>query len=201
MNNLRRAEPQRSDSLRNRQRLIDVVGEQLQTGNDNMTMTAVARLAGLSVPTAYRYFADVDAIKNAYLFTAVEELRKFSDACDATGIDLFRAVMTEWFRIQLEQGPAIVRVRSRSGFLERLHGNDMIIAEVKHAWQRPIRELLRGHGLQDVDADIALYFHNLLFDPREIIDLRNDTGMTDDSLRETLTRVYLSAIRSWNATK
>ncbi|GAB3263694.1 TetR/AcrR family transcriptional regulator [Arthrobacter pigmenti] len=200
MVDIQRADPQRVDSTRHRRKLIQVVSEQLRTGHENLTMTGVARAAELSVPTAYRYFSGVDDIKSAFLESIVRELRIFSQASDLHGAALFDAVLAEWFRIQESQGTAIINVRSRRGFLQRLREGDPVIAEVAGAWRRPIAELLREHRIDGVDPDITLYFYNLIFDPREINDLRRSEFAYPDSdpqLRELLTRVFLSAVRQW----
>lgn len=199
MVDIQRANPQRADSTRNRQKLIEVVANHLRTSNDPLSMTKVAKEAELSVPTAYRYFSDIEDIKSAYLEGVVSDLRVFSEASELHGAALFDAVLAEWFRIQESQGLAIIHVRSRRGFLQRLHSDDAVIGEVARTWRNPIAELLEEHGISNVDPDIALYFYNLIFDPREIHDLRIETGQdrATEHLRRLLTKIYLSAVAQW----
>ncbi len=159
-------------------------------------MPLVAERAGLSVATAYRYFPSLDTLINAYLLSTLVELRNYSHDCPKTGLALFEDVVAERFRLAHRYGAATVQARSRQGFLARLREQDEVITAVRDIWERPIRCVMRHFDIPDEHFDHALFLHNILFDPREILDLICD-GRSDRAARERLTQAYYGALRGW----
>jgi AcrR family transcriptional regulator len=186
----------RSDTVRNRRRLLDAAGGLLREAPDTVTVPAVARQAGLSPATAYRYFSDLEQLRVAYLHDVVAALRDYSQACPASGADLFEKTVHEWGRLIEQHGTAMVQLRSRRGFLERLHDNDKVVATVRDAWERPILEVMTTLNIPAGYFERALQLCNLLVDPREILDLLG-TGMTMPHVLEHLTNTYYGAIAAW----
>jgi AcrR family transcriptional regulator len=186
----------RSDAIRNRRGLLAAAGELLREAPDTVTVLAVARRAGLSPATAYRYFPTLEQLRAAYLHEVVLALRDYSQACGATGTDLFEETLHEWGRLLEEHGTAMVALRSRRGFLERLRANDDVITTVRDAWERPIRAVMATLNTPPEYFDHALQLCNLLVDPREILDLLA-TGMTMPHVLDHLTRTYYGAITAW----
>lgn len=188
--------PRRRDAVRNRRRLLEAAGEILRTRPADVSMPVVANLAGLSVATAYRYFPTLDELLNTYLHQVITLLRDYSHDCPKTGAALFEDVVGEWGRLLQTYGAAMIQLRSRRGLLERLREGDPVITTVRDAWERPIRSLMRELGVADDRFDDALFLYNLLFDPREVLDLIG-AGMSQDSARRLLVTTYYGALMAF----
>lgn len=186
----------RRDAVRNRRRLLEAAGEILRTDPGAAAMPLVAERAGLSVATAYRYFPSIDELLGAYLHSVIVQLRNYSHDCPKTGIALFEDVAAEWARLLRTYGTAMVQLRSRRGFLARLRGGDELITSVRDAWERPIRSVMRHLGVPDEHFDHALFLYNLMFDPREILDLTG-TGLPEQVALRNLAQAYYGALRGW----
>jgi AcrR family transcriptional regulator len=187
----------RSDTLRNRRRLLEAVGELARESPDQLTMQAVASRAEIGPATAYRYYSSMEDLLGAYVLSVVEELRDFSVTSTAQGLPLFNAVVDKWVDLLAEHGPALVQLRSRRGYLERLHSGNEIIAAVRDAWREPVRGLLDDIGLPDKMLEYALFLSNMIFDPREIQDLLRETAMSRRDVITRLTEAYRGALRGW----
>jgi AcrR family transcriptional regulator len=187
----------RSDTRRNRRRLLDAVGELAREAPGQLTMQAVASRAEIGPATAYRYYSSMDDVLAAYVLSVVEELRDFSARSTAEGRPLFDSVVDKWVDLLAEHGPALVQLRSRQGYLERLNDGDAIITAVRDAWNGPVLGLLDDIGLPNEMIGYALFLCNMMFDPREIQDL---VQVADLSRREVITRLteaYSGALRGW----
>ncbi|MEU8729514.1 TetR family transcriptional regulator [Streptomyces tendae] len=187
----------RSDTRRNHRRLLKAVGELAREAPDQLTMQAVASRAEIGPATAYRYYSSVDDVLAAYVLSVVEELRDFSLASTAQGRPLFDSLVDKWVDLLAEHGPALVQLRSRRGYLERLHDGNEIIVALRDAWSEPVRGLLDDIGLAGVRHEHALFLGNMLFDPREIQDLLRETGLTRREVVARLTEAYCGALRGW----
>jgi AcrR family transcriptional regulator len=159
-------------------------------------MPAIAERAGLSTATAYRYYSALDDLLNEYLHRVIVTLRDYSHDCPKTGPALFADVAQEWARLLASYGTAMVQLRSRSGFLTRLRGNDPVISTVREAWERPVRGVMRHLAIPDEHFEHALFLCNIMFDPREILDLI-DTGLTREEALNHLTQAYSHALIGW----
>lgn len=187
----------RSDTRRNRRRLLEAVGEIARESPEQLTMRDVAIRAEIGPATAYRYYSTMDDVLAAYVLGVVEELRDFSVSSSAEGRPLLDAVVDRWVDLLAEHGPAMVQLRSRRGFLQRLHdGNETIIA-VREAWSRPVEGLLAELGLPSQMLEYALFLSNMMYDPREIHDLLQESGMSRREITARLTEAYLGALRGW----
>jgi AcrR family transcriptional regulator len=187
----------RSDTRRNRRRLLEAVGQIAREAPDHLTMKDVANRAEIGPATAYRYYSTMDDVLSAYVLGVVEELRDFSVSSSAAGRPLFDAVVDRWIDLLAEHGPVMVQLRSRRGFLERLHDGNETIAAVRQAWSRPIEGVLADLGLPARMLEHALFLHNMMYDPREIQDLFQETGMSRREITTRLTEAYLGALRGW----
>ncbi|WP_406221693.1 TetR/AcrR family transcriptional regulator [Streptomyces canus] len=186
----------RRDAVRNRRRLLEAAGETLRTESGAVTMALVAEQADLSLATAYRYFPSVEELLKDYLLGVIVQLRNRSHDCPKTGTDLFEEVVREWARLVRSYGPAMVQIRSRTGFLTRLRANDEVITPVRDAWERPIRSVMRYLDVPDEHFDHALFLYNAMFDPREILDLVG-TGLSEEAAISRLTSAYYGALQGW----
>lgn len=187
----------RSDTRRNRRRLLEAVGQLARETPDQLTMQAVAARAEIGPATAYRYYSSVDDVLAAYVLSVVEELRDFSETSTAQGRPLFDAVVDKWVDLLAEHGPALVQLRSRRGFLERLHSGNAIIAALRDAWSGPVRGLLDDLDLPAEMLESALFLSNMIFDPREIQDLSRETTLSRGEIITRLTEAYRGALRGW----
>ncbi|GAA1559691.1 TetR family transcriptional regulator [Kribbella lupini] len=182
--------------MRNRQRLLDATAEVLRAEPDDLSIPTVAARAGLSVATTYRYFPSLEDLLTNYMLGVVVQLRDYSHDCTKTGTALFEDVATHWARQLRLHGPAMVQLRSRRGFLRRLRDNDELTGVVRDAWERPIRGVLRQLGVSDDHFDHALFLYNVLFDPREVLDLV-DTGLREAEAVRRLVAAYYAAVQGW----
>ncbi|WP_407727510.1 TetR/AcrR family transcriptional regulator (plasmid) [Rhodococcoides fascians] len=183
----------RKDAVRNRRRMLKAAGELLREDPQTATIPAIADRAEISAATVYRYFSSADALLGAYLYEVIVQLRDFSHDCPKSGIALLDAVLTEWGSLLELYGDAMVLLRSHDGFLHRLHNGDDLIQAVRDAWERPIRAVLRSKGIDDSHFEHALFLYNLMFDPREVLDLAREQGSMQTSL-SLLTGAYLGAL-------
>lgn len=186
----------RIDAQRNRARLLRAAGALFRT-DESVTMPAIAERAELSVATAYRFFPSLHDLRSEYLRSVIAELADYSERSAATGGALFDDVLGEWLRLQQKYGDAIIHLRSREGYLTRLHSGEPVITTVRLAWSEPVGQLLAHLGIQDLDIEDALYLHNILFDPRDVRDLRSQRGWTDAVIARRLTDAYCALLRSW----
>ncbi|MGP3934786.1 TetR/AcrR family transcriptional regulator [Nonomuraea sp. KM88] len=186
----------RKDAVRNRQRLLDAAGEIIRTSPEGVTMAKIAKAAGLSTATAYRYFPTLGELLSHYLYSVLVQLRDFSHDCSATGLELYSRVIDEWIRLVHVYGRTMVQLRPRTGLLARLHGNDPVIGASRDAWERPIRAVLRSEKITDDIFEPAFFLHNMMFDAREILDL-SDLGLSDDEIKRRLVSAYKGAVRGW----
>jgi AcrR family transcriptional regulator len=178
--------------------MMEAVRDLVREAPDDLTMQAIAARAEVGSATAYRYYSGVDEILATYTLRVVEELRSFSEASTAEGRDRFDAVLTMWTELLDRHGPVMVRLRSHRGFLERLGASDPIIATWVAAWTEPVTALLADCGLPREQLRDALFLCNIVFDPREIGDLRTESDLSLDVIRARLTSAYLGALRGWN---
>ncbi|MEV4889792.1 TetR/AcrR family transcriptional regulator [Nonomuraea sp. NPDC050547] len=188
----------RSDTRRNRRRLLEAVGELAREAPDQLTMQAVASRAEIGPATAYRYYSTVEDVLAAYVLSVVEELRDFTAASTAEGQPLFDSVVDKWVDLLAEHGPALVQIRSRRGYLERLHNGNEIITALRDAWAEPVRGLLADIGLPDDIIEYALFLNNMMYDPREIQDLLQETDLSRREVITRLTEAYRGALRGWS---
>ncbi len=187
----------RSDTRRNRRRLLEAVGELAREAPDQITIQAVASRAEIGPATAYRYFSSMEEVLAAYVLSVVEELSDFTATSTAQGRPLFDAVVDKWVDLLAEHGPALVQLRSRRGYLERLHDGNEIIATMRDAWDEPVRGLLDDIGLPEEMLEYALFLNNMIFDPREVQDLLRETHLSRREIITRLIEAYCGALRGW----
>ena len=185
----------RRTTQRTQRRLLNAAGELLRLDPSHATMPAIAERADLSIATAYRYFPTLEELHSAYLHSVAVNLRDFSLGCSLHGTKLFEEVAYRWVRLLRTYGKAMIQVRSREGFLSRLHAGDPVITTIRETWERPIREVMRELGLDEEHFDYALMVYNALFDPREIGDLMENRGSrSEQEVLEGHIRIYYGAL-------
>jgi AcrR family transcriptional regulator len=85
MNSPAKGRPTRSDSVRNRERLLVAAREVFAEKGHDATLNEIARHAGVGVGTAYRHFPNKQAIAAQFLTDATEQIAQ--DAQAALAID------------------------------------------------------------------------------------------------------------------
>ncbi|KDF01480.1 TetR family transcriptional regulator [Mycolicibacterium aromaticivorans JS19b1 = JCM 16368] len=68
------AERVRADALRNRERLLEVATAAFASGEDQVTLEAIARRAGVGIGTLYRHFPSREALTEAVYRTELAEV-------------------------------------------------------------------------------------------------------------------------------
>ena len=187
----------RSDTLRNRRRLFEAVRELAREAPDELTMQAVASRAEIGPATAYRYYSSLEEVLAAYVLSVVQELNEFTTESTAQGRPLFDAAVDKWLDLLVEHGPALVQLRSRRGYLERLHNGNEIIETMRNAWSEPVLALLGDLELPTKMLEHALFLNNMIYDPREVLDLMNETSLSRREIVTRLTEAFCGALRGW----
>jgi len=147
--------------------------------------------------TAYRHFSSVEEILHAFRAQVGSELRDFSARQTTRGMVRLEAVSRCWVSLVLEHGGAMAQMRSHRGYLERLREGTGYLAPQAEALAEPLRQTTEELGLGDL-GDEALFLWNLLFDPRDILDLIK-SGHTEDEAATRLVAALRGALIGWSA--
>jgi AcrR family transcriptional regulator len=186
----------RSDTRRNRKHLIKAAGELYASAAGPVNMVDLAKHAEISTATAYRNFASVAEVLQAYRYEVGLHLRDFSFKQDLKGLELLDAVSRKWVSLVVKSGAAMVHTRSPEGYLARLRQGAEYLQVQADALERPLREATEELGLGDL-GDEAMFLWNILFDPREIFDLINTMGLTKDRAAALLMSTLRGALTGW----
>jgi AcrR family transcriptional regulator len=160
-------------------------------------MQSAAARAGIGTATAYRYFSTLDDLIAAYVLEVFEGMRTFSRDCQRTGTRLFEAVLERWIEEVLRNGKAMVQLRSRAGYLDRLDSGDAVIARAREIWERPLAGLLNELNLPSDMLRPAMFLTNVLTDPREILDLHETEKLSVREIRARLCGAITGSITGW----
>ena len=188
----------RSDTQRNRRQLIQAAGQLFATRRGPISMTDIAKHAEISSATAYRHFASVEEVLAEYRFGVGEKLRDYSLKQESSGLELLALVSRKWVDLVVRHGGAMLHTRSGEGYLARLRQGTFYLTVQAEALERPLRESCEELGLEPL-GDEAMFLWNILFDPREILDLINTVGLTKDQATARLLAALRGALTGWNA--
>jgi AcrR family transcriptional regulator len=189
----------RSDTRRNRRRLIAAAGEVIRSEGRDASMQTIAAHAEIGLATAYRYFSSVDALMAAYVLDIVEDLARFTSESPSAGAELFEEALAHWVRLVVVHGAVMVELRSTHGLFERLRDGDEIMTTVRSAWSRPIAELLESEHLPPDAAGPALFLLNILADPREILDLHHVVKLSQAGVIASIRTAFGGALTGWGS--
>ncbi|MDD7837218.1 TetR/AcrR family transcriptional regulator [Paenarthrobacter sp. AB444] len=188
----------RSDTQRNRRQLVKAAGQLFASRRGPISMADVAKQAEISTATAYRHFASVEDILAEYRFGVGEKLRDYSlKQQEASGVELLTMVSRKWVDLVTRHGGAMLYTRSGEGYLARLRSGAYYLTVQADALERPLREAVEELGLHPV-GDEAMFLWNILFDPREILDLINTVGLTKDQATLRLISALKGALAGWS---
>ncbi|MCA4134076.1 TetR/AcrR family transcriptional regulator [Arthrobacter sp. M4] len=187
----------RSDTQRNRRQLVKAAGQLFAARRGPISMTDIAKQAEISTATAYRHFASVEEVLSEYRFGVGEKLRDFSLKQESSGLVLLEAVSRKWVELVVRHGGAMLYTRSGEGYLKRLRQGAFYITVQADALERPLRETCEELGLEPL-GDEAMFLWNILFDPREILDLINTVGLNKDQATTRLVSALKGALSGWS---
>lgn len=188
----------RSDTLRNRLALFTALETMLSDGPKEITLSEVAEMAQVSQATAYRYFGSMDGLVVAYRERVSLEFKEEREKLPGTGVDLLRSTCDLWLAIVWTRGGALSQMRSRVGYLKRLlAGSEDLIAQ-EAAVGPPIRSACVELGIEYPGA-VAVFAWSQIYDPRDVLDLRENVGGEVD-LQRLLFTVFLETLRQWGNT-
>lgn len=190
----------RSDTERNRRRLIKAAAFLVARRGSSVRMSDVAERAEVSPATAYRHFGSVDEILSQFRFDVGERLLSFSLKCEDHGLAKLEAICGYWVGLVVKHGGAMVHTRSEQGYLERLRASTQYLTVQGDALLPAIAEASEELGVDD-PADEALFLWNIMFDPREIFDLLNTVGLTEQQVSRRLYSAFCGALVGWAADK
>ncbi|MCL2780218.1 MAG: TetR/AcrR family transcriptional regulator [Actinomycetia bacterium] len=192
---------QRSDAIRSREKLLRAVGELLDERSD-FSLIDAATVAGVSTATAYRHFTSLDDAIGSYTAGFLAEVHKKIDQKAARGQPpSLHAVCQIWVESVLSWGKALVRLRSRHGYMQRLlEGDDDIVQETQVV-EAQLRRLLQSEGLDDERLYYAIMVWNSLADPREVIDQHETLGWDVNTITQHLHTSVMAVAKElvWDA--
>ncbi|WP_328609210.1 TetR family transcriptional regulator [Amycolatopsis sp. NBC_00345] len=186
----------RSDTERNRRRLVKAAAFLAGRHGTAVKMADVAERAEVAAATAYRHFGSVEEILAEYRFDVGLRLLTFSQRAESHGITLLDEVSREWVRLVVKHGRAMVHTRSGEGYLARLRSGAHYLTVQADALARPIAEAAEELGLP-APGDEGHFLWNILFDPREIFDLKDTVGLSEAQLSRRLVAAYCGSLRGW----
>lgn len=188
----------RSDTERNKRRLIKAAAFLTSRQGTAVKMTDIAERAEVAAATAYRHFGSVEEILNEYRFDVGLRLLKFSQKAESHGVELLEDVSAEWVRLVIRHGRAMVYTRSDEGYLARLRSGAHYLTVQADALARPIAEAAAELGIPAVGEE-GQFLWNVLFDPREIFDLLDTVGLSEAQISHRLVAAYCGCLRGWTA--
>ncbi|ORM71264.1 TetR family transcriptional regulator [Pantoea rwandensis] len=186
----------RSDTERNRKNLIQAGARLFERSESPISLTEIAAEAGVSVATAYRQFTSVEEVLNAYRQEVGQLLLDYSIGQRCSGLEKLESVSRYWVKLVRERGAAMVPMRNRRGYLERLWEGAEYLQVQADALRPALRESMDEMDLPDI-GDKAIFLWNILFDPREIFDLLNTVGLTEKQVGTQLMAVLVGGLRGF----
>lgn len=186
----------RSDTERNRRHLLRAVGGLDLRVGDPVKMSDIAERAEVSAATAYRHFSSVADLFAAYRTEVGEQLLAYSRALPDEGRRWLHLVCREWVRLVLAHGGVMVRTRSDDGYLRRLRSGAGYLSAQAEALRGPVGSAALECGIAD-PGDVGLFLWNILFDPREVFDLRDTEHLDAEQITERLVGAFMGALHGW----
>ncbi|KMS73384.1 hypothetical protein ACM01_19305 [Streptomyces viridochromogenes] len=189
----------RRDQQLNNAKLIQAAAELFERSEQPISLADIARQADVSVATAYRHFESADEALSAYRRDIGGKFRDYSLQQPSRGLALLESVSGYWVDLILAEGAALVHRRSPEGFLARYKADEPYLEGQAEALARPIRELVVILGVSELAGvdDEAAFLWNVLFDPREIFDLRDTLGLPPAQITHRLVSAFRGALLGW----
>ncbi|HEY3717913.1 MAG TPA: TetR/AcrR family transcriptional regulator [Jatrophihabitantaceae bacterium] len=188
----------RSDTLATRKLLQAAVLELVAECGVDFQLADVAKRAGTSTATAYRHFANRDAAIEIVIAERVDNLCRALVAVsqDLTGWAALRAACDAWVRAIVPDAPAVARLRSSAGLLERLHVGESAVTKLWDAISPILRELIELELIPPRDVEFLFLCWNSLFDERNLLDLHETRHWPVARIVESLTGTLIALLES-----
>lgn len=189
----------RSDYQQSRQRLIAAAGALFASVGRDVSLVDIAHQARLSVATAYRHFDGVDQVVDAYRHSVISKLADFVDQAIQAGSLTFDGVNEYWVRLVIDHGPALVHHRSPEGFLDRLQRDEGGPSRQVRTLRLPLAQVIEELNLEGSDSVeiTAAQLWNILFDPREVLDLKGSLNLDQPAIALRLGATFRGALKGW----
>ncbi|MEU0108851.1 MULTISPECIES: TetR/AcrR family transcriptional regulator [unclassified Streptomyces] len=189
----------RKDQRENNTKLIQAAAELFERCRQPISLADIARQANVSVATAYRHFESADDALSAYRRGIGGKFRDYSLEQPGNGLLLLERVCGYWVELILAEGAALVHRRSSEGFLARHKADEPYLKGQAEALARPIRELVAILGVSELAGveEEAAFLWNVLFDPREIFDLRETLALSPAQITHRLVSAFRGALLGW----
>lgn len=184
----------RQDAVRNKTLLVRAVGDLLREDPASALMPAVARRAGLSLTTAYRYFPTMDHLHREFMLSVIRRLQDETSVLRSHGTARFEEILHQWIRVVSDLGEAMVIVRSREGFFTRYLQGEAHTLAIEQAWGEAIRAMLDERQIPQSRFPWALTLFNTLVNSREILDIRAAARLSDTQLVRHFSQLYQAAL-------
>ncbi|MDF2443851.1 MAG: hypothetical protein JWR01_2054 [Subtercola sp.] len=187
----------RADTRRTRTRLLNVLGDLLETRGLAVSLPELAREAGVSVATVYRHFDDVHDLRQEFydrtLASLIDEFSRLTD--QHGGLDLYERMCEAWVEMASGWARAGSFIRSPEGFIERVTKKDVLITRL-YGLLRPVVQSLMSDGVvAERNVDYAVLLWVTLFDERVFIDLEIAMAWNVTATAKRLSATYLDALR------
>ncbi len=197
-----RSTGERADAVDNRHELVAAVGR-LLASSGTLTLTELAAEAGVSRSTTYRNFDSPAAAIDAYVddFLTEFEIAAGRDATTSSDADVTEpagrliGICRAWGVVVGQRSHALVHVRSTEGFLARVRRGDPVIGRIHTLVRAAVVDAVNEGAIHTNDFDYAVFLWNLLLDPRELVDLAEDTNQSIAQATERLTNDYLAILQ------
>jgi AcrR family transcriptional regulator len=190
----------RADSRATRQRLLIALRRLLDHGQADLTLQTVAEEAGVSTATAYRYFGSAQDAVLAYILEFPEQVAAayFERGQGEQGLDRLYLWCQTWITLIDEGwGASLVYLRSPEGFLARRAKQDAVISAVCRHIEPLMRDALDELRITQDKVEVALFLWNLVYDPREILDLRRTLHWTRSRIEQSLWAMLLGSLNGY----
>ncbi|MEU4726038.1 TetR/AcrR family transcriptional regulator [Nonomuraea dietziae] len=171
----------------------------LVEGGRPRSLQQIAAEAGLSSATAYRHFGSLEDALQAYTHQTVLAMKEFAAAQQTHGRDLLKRISAEWVRLARERGPAMVHLRSARGFLERREAGERVIMDTCAYLEPAVASVLGELRLDEKHLAFGVYLWNVMFDPREVLDLHHTLGWPQEEIVDRLLDSYIAALEARQA--
>ena len=190
---------QRSDRLRTRKLLLDVMGRMLEEKGLDFSLPDLARESGVATATVYRHFTDLSDLREEfyhhYIGTLIDDLQLL--ATHYRGRRLVHEICSVWVASAMRWARAATFIRSPEGFIERLQMGDPFIDRLYHRVLVPaIEDLIVEEAIPSQDPRYAALIWITLFDERVIVDLTVALGWTTQFAADRLESSVLGALQS-----
>lgn len=159
----------------------------------------VAREAGVSAASVYRYFTDVHELHREYhadriagLLEGFDELRNEG----RRGFELFAATCAEWVHASHRWAKSVTHTRSAEGFLVRVRNGDPTTSAMYRTLSRILAEMVQDGVIPPQNIDYSVLTWITTLDERVMVDLRAELGWSDDEMTGIFTQHLLAVFRA-----